>query len=385
MPSQAIDGLPSTRSAERQPARRWQFGADRAKADTSTSMAITYHIEEADLSASAAAIQGLWVANLAGHDSRGAAAKLRLGYAENPAGPGTAILLYPDNETLPRGVQGLHPRVFHFGARRLRAAGLADYAVDADHRSLGPALMLMRRGTQLGAERFDLTYGLPNRKAAAVLARAGLKRLGTVRRYARPLFSRPLLAQRLPTWLADLLAPMVDAALGMRDAWHSAALRPRLECSATGWDDPAIDELWSRRPDSLLLSERSGAMLRWRFGAPERGDWRLCMARDRDGDARGYVVWRLTDGFAEVGDFFSPDPDACTAPLMLSFSRLARRERANSVSVTFFGSEQVAQRLLASGMALRPHEAPLFTLPGGVPELESPGRWYLTSFDNDAD
>lgn len=348
-------------------------------------MAISYHIEEADLSTAAAAIQALWVDNLVGHDARSAAAKLRLGYAENPAGPGTAILLYPQGEARPSGVQGLHPRLFHLGTRRLRAVGLADYAVDVAHRSLGPALMLMRRGTELGAERFDLTYGLPNQKAAAVLARAGLKRVGMVRRYAKPLRSRAKLARRLPPVLAALCAPLVDGGLRLRDALRAAGLRARLECRDGDWNDAALDQLWERRPASLLLSDRSAAMLRWRFGAPERGDWKPCIARDEDGTAQGHVVWRMHEGFAEVGDFFSTDPDALTAPLMLAFTRLARRAGAASISVTFFGREQVAAALLTSGMALRPQEAPLFKLPGGPLELDAAEHWYLTSFDNDAD
>ena len=193
-------------------------------------MAISYHIEEADLSTAAAAIQGLWVANLVGHDARSAAAKLRLGYAENPAGTGTAILLYPQGDDRPSGVQGLHPRLFHFGTRRLRAAGLADYAVDEAHRSLGPALMLMRRGSELGAERFDFTYGLPNRKAAAVVARAGLKRIGSDvravgRRCAAPAgrvaLRRIAHSPRVPRFLLERRGarPALGAA-----SWCSAAL-----------------------------------------------------------------------------------------------------------------------------------------------------------------
>lgn len=348
-------------------------------------MAISYHIQEADLSTTAAAIQALWVSNLVGHDPRSAAAKLRLGYVDNPAGRGCALLLYPEGDSQPTGVQGLHPRVFHYGAQRLSAAGLADYAVDPAHRSLGPALMLMRHGCRLGAERFDLTYGLPNQKAAAVLARAGLKRFGMVRRFARPLCSRALLAQRLPSWLAALGAALVDVLLRLRDKCRTATQKPRLECRDATWEDPALDEVWAHRPASLVLSDRSAAMLRWRFGTPDRGNWQVCVARDVAGVARAHTVWRLRDGVAEIGDFFSSDPERLTAPLMLAFARRARRAGASSISVQFFGCKGVTRGLLASGMALRPQQAPLFRLPGGPPELDSPERWYLTSFDDDAD
>lgn len=356
-----------------------------SKAGTATSMAITYHIQEADLSASAAAIRSLWIANLVGHDEHSAAAKLRLGYADNPAGAGCALLLYPQDGTQPVGVQGLHPRIFHLGSARLSAVGLADYAVDANHRSLGPALMLMRHGTQLGQARFDLTYGLPNQKAAAVLARAGLRRLGQVQRFAKPLRSREQLAQRLARPLATLLAPLVDAALWVDDLRRSLVCRPRLSCHEVGWDAAELDALWSQRPASLLLSERSAAMLRWRFGTPERGHWRLSIARDAVGAMCGYVVWRLLDGFVEVGDFFSDAPDELTAPLMLAFARAARRTGAASISVSFFGRAAVVQGLRRSGMAARPQRAPLFKLPGADAALDDPERWYLTGFDNDAD
>lgn len=356
-----------------------------AKAGCATSMAISYHIQEADLSVSAAAIRELWVANLVGHDERSAGAKLRLGYAENPAGTGCALLLYPEGGTEPKGVQGLHPRAFSFGTQCLRAVGLADYAVDAAHRSLGPALMLMRQGTQLGRERFDLVYGLPNQKAAAVLARAGLKRLGFVQRYAKPLRTHGQLARRLPAVLAGAVAPFVDTGLRLRDEWRTALQRPALRCRTVDWSDARVDALWAQRPQGLLLSERSQAMLRWRFGGAERGEWRPCLAHDSAGVLRGYVVWRMNDGFAEIGDFFSAEPETMTAALMLAFTREARRAGAASISVSFFGAGAVARELQRSGMTPRPQQAPLFKLPGDDPALDEPERWYVTGFDNDAD
>lgn len=348
-------------------------------------MAITYTIEEADLSAAADSIKSLWVDNLAGHTPETAEAKLAMGYLDNPAGRGTAILLYPDGQRDAKGVQGLHPRVFHLGGRRLRAVGLADYAVDAAHRTLGPALMLMRQGTRLGSERFDLVYGLPNAKAAPVCARAGLKRLGAMRRFAKPLATRAQLSKRMPGWLAGPIAPLLDQMLRVADAARALRERPRLRCRAARWDDAALGEMWSQREPSLLLSERTASMLQWRFGRHERGGWHLCLATDAAGKARGYVVWRLNDGFAEIGDFFALDPARLTAPLMLAFTRLARSSGAASMSVGFFGCPAVEEQLQRAGLQLRPGESPVFKAPGASADLDSTECWYLTAFDNDAD
>jgi hypothetical protein len=135
----------------------------------------------------------------------------------------------------------------------------------------------------------------------------------------------------------------------------------------------------------LLLSERSGCMLQWRFGTEGRGPWQVCLARERSGRVCGYVVWRHEHGFIQIGDFFSRDPGALTAPLMLAFARLARRTQAQSISVEFFGVSKVAEQLQEAGMVLRPEQAPLFAGAATPAAFLSPEAWHLTSFDNDAD
>lgn len=344
-----------------------------------------YSTEEADLSIAAPVIQSLWIRSLVGHDAGSARDKMRLGYVDNPAGPGTVLLLKADDLPEAQGAQGLHPRLFHHGARMLRAIGLADYVVNAEHRSLGPALMLMRRGAQIGAERFDLTYGFPNAKAAPICARAGLKRLGSMQRFAKPVASRAHLARRMPSWLARCCAPVLDRTLEFRDALRTLRAGVRLVCLPTRWDDAAFDQLWNLRPADALLSERTGRMLHWRFGAEGRSAWQVCVARDPSGLPQGYVVWRNKPGFIEVGDFFSREPAALTLPLVLSFVRLVRRTKVQSISIEFFGSSQVSAQLQAAGLMQRPESMPVFAGAATPAALLSPQAWYLTGFDNDAD
>jgi hypothetical protein len=141
---------------------------------------------------------------------------LRTGYLTNPAGEGVCAAALRRRRPNAEGVQCLHPRTFHLGAQ-YHGACIADFAVSREHRSLGPALMLLRRIAEVGVERFDLVYGLPNAKSTAVCKRAGLKCIGYIRRYVKVLRLRDQLARRIPTWMATSIAlssdPCSDAAI----------------------------------------------------------------------------------------------------------------------------------------------------------------------------
>lgn len=382
-------------------------------------MATQYTVEAANLAADPSAVLALWLNNLPGYDAANARAKLQLGYLANPAGASRVLLLMAQSAQGPQttegaqglhkaegpqglhkvkgvqglhkaeGVQGLHARRFQFGALTLNAVALADLVVNAEHRSLGPALMLMRRSVEIAQEHFELTYGLPNERAAAVCARAGLRALGSLKRYAKPLASREKLGARISPGLAMLLAPLVDRALTARDAWRGAKLGMRLTCRTSSWNNPALDDIWAQRGAGLLLSQRSADMLRWRFdGArlPQSSPrWEICIAHDASSAVQGYVVWRQNAGFFEVGDFFVKNVSQQLTPMMLGFARYAKRHQAVSISVQFFGDPRVVQSLLAAGMQLRPEEAAVFIGAATPAELTDPNIWYLTAFDNDAD
>lgn len=371
-------------------------------------MPTQYTVEAADLTQDRSDLLTLWVLNLPGFDAHNARAKLQLGYVANPAGASRILMLLADDATATaqdaqgkqsaqgeqgkqsaQGAQGLHARRFQRGAQTLTAAALADLVVNVEHRSLGPALMLMRRSVELAQTHFDFTYGLPNERAVAVCARAGLQPLGLMQRYAKPLASREKLGQRIPAFLAMLFAPLVDRALTARDAWRGARLGLRLTCRSCSWSDPALDDVWAHRGAEMLLSVRSAVILRWRFDGSRLPQstprWDVCVAVDASTAVQGYVVWRQIDGFVEVGDFFVKDVTQHLAPMMLGFARYAKRHRAVSLSVEFFGDPRVVQGLLAAGLHLRPESTPVFIGAATPSALTDPAQWYFTAFDNDAD
>ncbi|AKJ31117.1 hypothetical protein [Caldimonas brevitalea] len=342
-----------------------------------------YIAEESAIAGNEATLASLWAQNLPDYTAALAQAKLQRSYLGNPAGPGACVLLQEQASAQTVGVQCLHARVFWRGSQPLHAAGMADYVVGQAHRSLGPALTLMRRCIAVGKSRFDFVYGFPNSKSEPVCTRAGMVRVGGATRYAKLLSSGLLLRQRVPKPLQPWLAAPADLLLRAFDA-----VRQRRHANACSWravraDDPGLAQLWERRPAELLLSERSPAVLAWRY--PARAGWQLSLASDADGQPCGYVAWRSVGHDVLISDFFCADPDRDTHRLLAGFCHVARRERAHAVFLEFYGRPQITGALRRAGFVPRPARTPIFLAHGEETAWEDAASLYITAFDRDDD
>ncbi|MFT3665109.1 hypothetical protein [Piscinibacter sp.] len=352
-------------------------------------MSSTYRTELADLREHDRELQGLWARNLDGCDTAAAAWKLAHGYLGNPAGQGLTVLLFDGDCGAALGAQGLHERRLHLGRKVLRAACMADFVVDVAHRSLGPALMLMKRATEQAGQGFDLVYGLPNRKAAAVCARAGLVKVAQVHRYVKLLQTRERFASRLPSPAASAASVLADGLLTLADQGRRWGQAWRWAGVELAWGDGRaaafVDAVWARRRAGLLLSERSSALLAWRFDGGRRGGWRLCGVADAAGTPVGWAVWRPEGNDAEIGDFFVADPMNDAAASLTVVAAELRRQGLAGISMEMLAPPAVEAALLAAGMSRRDDAMPVFArvAPSGV--LPQAGHWYLTRFDNDSD
>ena len=349
-------------------------------------MARTYSALEVEPESRRAQVCELWQANLSPRSDAQLCHKLQSGYVDNPAGRGKIVIVYAGDAASPVGVQGIHPRRLHFGSHHIRAANLADYAVNSEHRTLGPALILLKHAIAISNASFELVYGIANRKSAAVCARAGLQKLGTVTRFAKLTSSRSRLAASMPAAAADLISPIIDCGLSLANLVRSYVFQPRMSCRVGNFDDASIDQVWRRRCGEMLLSERTAEMLRWRYADPIAATWQLC-ALAAHGNSVGQVVWRLTGTVAQVGDFFCVDPERMTASLLHAFSMHAFGLGAHSISLEFCGSAAVVAQIGRAGFRPRASEGSLFLRPGAPESLSVSdlSAWYFTHFDNDSD
>jgi GNAT superfamily N-acetyltransferase len=344
-----------------------------------------YRVTQGDIDRDADSIQALWTKGFEWTDDQRAAARLDWMYRANPAGPGAVFLL--DDAGRPVGVKCFGRRDFGRGGSKLRAGIMADFVVDRQHRSLGPALKLLKAAVEeaKGQRLFDFVYGFPNPSATSVFRRAGYRELGAMRRYAKLLRSKHFLEGRLARPWAVVLAPILDLVLALRDlVQRFGGLRYRWRRDDTF--DESFDKLAGiRRSYPLMMSDRSAELLRWRFTRVGSSPWRVSTARRRaTGELAGYVVWRKVDGMAQVADFCSIDDRTVTA-LLVFLSRLARREGCRSVFVEFSGSPSTTEAIRAAGFYPR-EESPVyfmdFTDAGNLFQADQM-NWYLTGYDRD--
>jgi len=297
----------------------------------------------------------------------------------------------PDREPRVIGTAGAEIRPFASGTRTLRVAVGCNLAVDVSHRTVRPALELVRavrRGTRAD---FDLTYHLPNERAQPLYRRAGYHDLGPTTRYVRVLRHAPYVEKVVAApLLARVTGPVVDAFVGARHVASRRRAARELEIEWLARVDGRFDALWERaRADYPIVARRDAAWLGWRF-AHTHGPTRIAslVERARPRALRAYAVVEHIERVAHVRDVFGPlgDLDALLALLPDAL----RREGVTSASFRYLGSPTLVALLHRHGF--RPRDAKLraWVDPGdGLTEREramalQASSWHLTEFDEDS-
>ncbi|MBK7077879.1 MAG: hypothetical protein IPH44_37005 [Myxococcales bacterium] len=362
-----------------------------------------YAVERCAPAAVRADLERLWDANLTLESHP--ADKFGWLYAEAPVVPATVFVLRADGAAV--GTAGVGVRRFQLGADVGEAGLLADLAVDKAHRSVGPALALVRAGKAFVDEAFALAYGFPNKLAEGVFKRAGYQPLGTIGRYAMPLrhaafatrldeqaltrvpaAARPALVRAAHTpVVAAIAGRAVDAVqLGRAAPAMLAGLR-RLTLAAIPQPTAELDELWAAaRGDYAVVAERTRRFVGWRFlPRPERRVW---TARARAGGGlRAYAVVDLIDGVAHVRDLFGHKDDVIALIDCLPLTLYAAG--ASSLSMRYLGAGWLTDALVARGLSPRASTRMIAVTAGAACPpaaralVTDATAWHLTDFDED--
>lgn len=291
------------------------------------------------------------------------------------------------------GATGLMPRSMCVAGQQVPAGQAIDLNIDAEHRTVGPALGLQRAVTATVQQReCALLYAFPNALSEPVLRRVGYRPLGAFERWAKPLRSQSRLPRGLQTGLAGRLAGrLIDALLCVRrpEAFYR---RPAgLRVAVVDTFDARFDELFSRAAGQFtVVGERSAEYLTWRFVHSPTARHRAICLSDRQGRLQAYLVVGRQAGQFHIADLFFSDPCWLDA-LVVEGIRLARRERGESIVCTYLGPDWIGNRLARFGFWKRPSRWNVLVLADEArlrvsrELLLDHEQWLLTRGDVDTD
>lgn len=359
-----------------------------------------YAVHRLELPAAVPVVAALLARNVPGLSEQAAARKVREAYLDDPAGVGAVFGLVAAPSTGPEaaaatpvGALCLQARSLCRGSQAFPATVLADFCVDAAHRSLGPALSLVR--TAIAGVGTPAVFGFPNPQARGLLQRAGLAPLGRLQRRVKLLSTRAL-RHRGGGWLRRCAAyghRGLDPLLAAADRWLAWRHARGWSARPAGFGEAWVDTVWSGREAAVLVSLRDARTLAWRYGSDLKRDWRLARIDDAQGAPSAHVVWRMHGDIAEIGDVFARGLDGpAAAPVgtatargllaaLLAFVPLARREGATALSLELLGPAPLQGALRRAGLLAHAEGDPAF---GRLAEAMGPrDALVLTGLDRD--
>jgi GNAT superfamily N-acetyltransferase len=307
-------------------------------------------------------------------------------YLRCPYGEPSVKLLRHQPSSRWVGACAAGPRCMEWQGHKLRAGVLVDMAVDAQHRTLGPAMMLQADLVETAAGRFDLLYGFPNRKSLPVVKRLGYDVLGHIPRFSRVLRHARYLERHLPRWLARSAGWLVDI---LRDTW-SAVRGPRGTRPSATWServDPRMDVLWrqSSHGDGPI-TVRDTTFLRWRFDQSPAAATRYLLLGDRpEGPLLAWFACQVEGDTLMVRDFWSVDAGEGVGRRWIgALIRRARRDGHAAIALEYAAPAQKLAHWLDAGFSERERRPIvgkwLQGVPAGMPDTI---EWHLTAADED--
>jgi hypothetical protein len=289
-----------------------------------------YAIRKADLEADRGHILSLWslIKSGAPPDER----KLDRFYIGNPAGRGVIYLLWHAPSDSPVGILCAGRRDVLLDGTIRKAAVCGDLFVQREHRGLGPRLMLHRHVMEELLTDFELFYGFPNTRAAAMVANERSVITRTLSKLALPLRVTPYMERAVPKPVAGFVGLPGQLLLDLMLKWRLAGTR--LGHRVVVADDAFLDRLWQEVASrGVAGGVRDSRFLRWRLDVWGAERFRIFGVAQKDGPPAAYVAFEVdADAHVRVVDALATDDESFRAAIAL-FALALKKEGARSIAL----------------------------------------------------
>jgi hypothetical protein len=283
----------------------------------------------------------------------------------NPAGESWAWFVYERDTNATVAMAAVFPRQLYIDGKLLVCGQVGEFAVEATHRSLGPAVLMQRTTFEpVNSGALAVCYDCPpHDQGMSTFVRLGMPANCEVTRYALPLRSDEFLEKRLGkgVWTQLLVRPANMVLRMRRTRRHASGLEIRKYDGRFSEEFSRLDRLVSTT--GVVRACRSAEYLNWRFkddpsGTTQMpcgnmGGYRLLEAR-RAGELVAFAIFFIqTDGVASVIDLFGVDLHQNGSSLLEAVIEVCRKENVSSVHGFSSESNELSALFRNAGFSAR--------------------------------
>lgn len=237
------------------------------------------------------------------------------------------------------GSLSLLKREFRFHDSMISVGINIDMVVGKEHRTLGPALLLLKTlMDEYAASGCEMLMAMPNILSAPVFQRAGYVVLGDSFRYGKILRSREKMRKIVGSSVSGLLSILIDLLVAAISLEYPLRVVYRIfgvTSTDVAFEEYAPADGPVRRRDG---QQRTRSWLHWRYGLISAPGMRVC-AVERRGKLVGTIIYHRNGVEALIDDIFSVGSGINAMAVLLSvFIGRMRSSGAHSISVRHYGS-----------------------------------------------
>lgn len=300
----------------------------------------------------------------------------------NPAGPGSAWLLYDCESGETVGTTSMFPRQMYLDGKLVMCGQVSQFAIDKAYRSLGPAVMLQRATFEaVDSGRLVVCYDCPvHEEGMSTFLRLGMRPSCKLNRYVFLIRIDEVMQKRFgsTSWAKPLVFGANFLLEMRRGKQGDQALEITTLNGRFGEEFTHLDKLVSSV--GILRGSRSAEVLNWRYRERPDAEVDVLVARER-GEVLAFLALMVNPKQrASILDLFGRELNRAGRPLLGAAIQICRKK--NVLCLEGHCSEASELRLLFEAAGFRAREVTARVVPyakKGV--LESVVRWPMGQAD----
>jgi GNAT superfamily N-acetyltransferase len=348
---------------------------------------VSYIVRQANLSDDKNAFLKFWRE----HGAKPIDNKFRWIYENNPCGEAVLWLLIDEGNQEIVGCAALFPREVVVDGEAYRAGIAGDLLIHKNHRTMGPALMLMREVFKsAGSFGFDLIYTLPNKNADLLAKRVGYKKIATLDRYVN-LFKvkQQLIKLGIPYVASSIFSPVLGMVLWtkQRKLWRCKSSSFKFS-ELTEFDEKFLT-LWKEYSLSYpVLPDRSIDYMNWKyFSDPDDVNHAYAAFSLDKKEMLGCVVYCNDGSSIEIRELILSKNNKSHKYIITEFLRHIQKSGKESAVMNVAGDSRLSAILVDFGFTLRSSGRNVryacFNDNINQSTLDDKNNWYFVMSDED--